>query len=88
MNTTMRFGRKIYDEYFDVANIEYYDVILGTPFLRKLGITLDFTSPGAVGIGNKIVPIGKNSANDKSSTEGQQPEASNSTPKPRPHLAN
>jgi hypothetical protein len=41
MNTTIKFGRKLYDEYFDVANIEYYDAILGTPFLRKLGITLD-----------------------------------------------
>jgi Aspartyl protease len=46
-NTTIRFGRKLYDEYFDVTNVEYYDAILGTPFLRKLGITLDFTSPGA-----------------------------------------
>jgi Zinc knuckle len=51
-NTTIRFGRKIYDEYFDVANVEYYDAILGTVFLRKLGITLDFTSPGAVKIGS------------------------------------
>jgi hypothetical protein len=47
-NTTIRFGRKLYDEYFDVANIKYYDAILGMPFLRTLGITLDFTSPGAV----------------------------------------
>jgi hypothetical protein len=44
-NTTIKFGRKLYDEYLDVANVEYYDAILGTPFLRKLGIILDFTSP-------------------------------------------
>jgi hypothetical protein len=85
MDTTIKFGRKLYDEYFD---IEYYDAILGTPFLRKLGITLDFTSPGAVRIGNESVPIGKDSADDKSSTEGQRPEASDSTPKSRPHLTN
>jgi hypothetical protein len=70
-NTTIRFGCKLYDEYFDLANVEYYDAILGTPFLRKLGITLDFTSPGAVRIGNEIVPIGQNSADEKLSTEGQ-----------------
>jgi hypothetical protein len=58
-NTTIKFGCKWYDEYFDVANVEYYDAILGTPFLRKLGITLDFASTGAVRIGDKIVPIGK-----------------------------
>jgi hypothetical protein len=83
-NTTIRFGRKIYDEYFDVANVEYCNAILGTLFLRKLGITLDFTSPGAVRIGN----IGKNSADEKSSTEGQRPKASESKPESRPPLAN
>jgi hypothetical protein len=87
-NTTIRFGRKTYDEYFDVANIEYYNAILGTPFLRKLGITLDFTSPGAVRIGNESVPIGRNSANEKSSTEGQRQKASDSTPESRTPLAN
>jgi hypothetical protein len=70
-NTTIRFGRKQYDEYFDVANVEYYNAILGTPFLRKLGITLDFASPGTVRIGNKIVPIGKKSVDEESLTEGQ-----------------
>ena len=69
------------------TNVEYYDAILGTPFLRKLGITLDFTSPGAVRIGNESVPIGKTSADDKSSTEGKRP-ASESSPESRPHLAN
>jgi hypothetical protein len=70
-NTTIRFGRKQYDEYFDVANVEYYDARLGTPFFSKLGIALDISSPGTVRIGNKIVPIGKKSANDESLTEGK-----------------
>ena len=69
-NTTIKFGRKLYDE--------YYDAILGTPFLRKLGITLDFSSPGTVWVGNESVPIGKTSADDKSSTEGQRPAATSS----------
>jgi hypothetical protein len=71
MNMTIKFGHKVYDEYFDVATVEYYDAILWTPFLKKLGITLDFTSPGAVHIGNKIVPIGRKSVNNESPTEGQ-----------------
>jgi hypothetical protein len=88
MNTTTKFGHKLYDEYFDVANIEYYDTILGTLFLRKLAITLDFASPGAVLIGDEIVPIGKKSVDDESPTEGQRPKASDTTPKSRPILAN
>jgi hypothetical protein len=48
MNMTIEFGHEKYEEYFDVVNIEYYDMILGTLFLRKQGILLDFSSPGAV----------------------------------------
>jgi hypothetical protein len=47
-NTAIKFGCEQYDKYFDVANIEYYDAILGTPFLRKLGVTMEFSGPGAV----------------------------------------
>jgi len=31
--STIIFGDKHIEEYFDVANIDYYDVILGMPFL-------------------------------------------------------
>jgi hypothetical protein len=88
MNTTIKFGHKQYDEYFNVANVEYYDAILGTPFLRKLGITLDFSSPGVVRIGVEIVPIGKKSVDEELPTEGQRPKVSDSVPKSRPILAN
>ena len=30
-------------EYFDVVNINYYDAILGTPFLKKFKVAIDFT---------------------------------------------
>ena len=49
--STIMFGDERFEEYFDVANINYYDVILGTPFLRQLGIILDFTGPGSVHMG-------------------------------------
>ena len=50
------FGGACIEEYFNVANIDYYDVILGTLFLRRLGVVLDFTSPGVVHMGTAIVP--------------------------------
>ena len=34
---TIKIGHKGVEEYFDIANIEHYDTILGTPFLRKMG---------------------------------------------------
>ena len=41
--STITFGTACVEEYFDIANINYYDVILGTPSLWRLNITLDFT---------------------------------------------
>ena len=29
-------------EYFDIINIDYYDAILGMPFLRKHEVIIDF----------------------------------------------
>jgi len=56
VESTIAFGRYCVDEYFDVANIDYYDVILGTPFLRWLGVALEFSNPGTIWIGTYIVP--------------------------------
>jgi hypothetical protein len=44
------------NEYFDITNIDYYNVILGTPFLMKWGISLDF---GRIRIKGWIVPQGR-----------------------------
>ena len=56
---TIKIGHKVVEEYFDITNVEHYDVILGTPFLRKMGIVLDFRSPGMARIGNEVIPNGK-----------------------------
>ncbi|KIJ42615.1 hypothetical protein M422DRAFT_170762, partial [Sphaerobolus stellatus SS14] len=42
LTTKILLGKKKYEEYFDIANVDYYDVILGTPFLRRFEILLDF----------------------------------------------
>ena len=54
--STITFGTARVEEYFDITNIDYYNVILGTPFLRKLNIMLDFTSPGVIRMGTTVVP--------------------------------
>ena len=56
---TIKIGCKVVEEYFDIVNVEHYDAILGTPFLRKMGIVLDFRSPGIVWIGNEVIPTRK-----------------------------
>ena len=58
-HVTIKIGHKVVKEYFDIMNVEHYDVILGTPFLRKMGIVLDFRSPGMARIGNKVIPTRK-----------------------------
>ena len=50
------FGNPRVEEYLDVANIDYYDIILGTLFLRCLGVTLDFAGPGMIRMGASVVP--------------------------------
>ena len=66
---TIKIGCKVVEEYFDIANVEHYDVILGTPFLRKMGIVLDFRSPGMARIGNEVIPTGKVSFNKLKDTK-------------------
>ena len=58
-HAAIKIGCKVVKEYFDIANVEHYDAILGTPFLRKMRIVLDFRSPGMAQIGNKVIPTGK-----------------------------
>ena len=58
-HATIKIGCKVVKEYFNIANVEYYNAILGTPFLRKMGIILDFRSPGIIQMSNNVIPTGK-----------------------------
>ena len=66
---TIKLGHKVVEEYFNIANIEHYDAILGTPFLRTMGIVLHFRSPGMAQIGNKVIPTGIVSFNESKDTD-------------------
>ncbi|KAF8580782.1 hypothetical protein K439DRAFT_1318055, partial [Ramaria rubella] len=50
-HTNIPFGDHNIEEYFDIANVDYYDAILGTLFLSKLGISLDFRGEGCIRMG-------------------------------------
>ena len=65
-HVTIKIGRKVVEEY---SNIEHYNAILGTPFLRKMGIVLDFRSPGMAWIGNKVIPTRKVSFDESKDTK-------------------
>ena len=41
-NTTIRITGEESKEYFDVVNIDYYDAILRTPFIKKFKVAVDF----------------------------------------------
>ena len=42
-NTTIRVNSEESKEYFNVVNTDYYNAILGTPFLKKFKVAIDFT---------------------------------------------
>ena len=44
VNETIKYNEKESKEYFDIVNIDYYDAILGTPFLRKHKVVIDFVN--------------------------------------------
>ena len=41
-NATIKYEGRESKEYFDIINIDYYDAILGMPFLRKHKVIIDF----------------------------------------------
>ena len=66
MNVTIKYEGRELKEYFDIINIDYYDAILGTPFLRKHKVIIDFMNNCLI-LKDKIVP---NQANKYKVGEG------------------
>ncbi|KAI0038503.1 hypothetical protein FA95DRAFT_1452073, partial [Auriscalpium vulgare] len=42
--STVTVGGRMLPCFFDIVNIEHYDVILGTPFLKEYRVILDFAT--------------------------------------------
>ena len=66
MNATIKYEVRGSKEYFDIINIDYYDAILGTPFLRKHEVIINFIS-NCLRLKDKIV---RNQANEYKVGEG------------------
>ena len=65
-NMTIKYEGGESQEYFDIINIDYYDAILGTPFLRKHEVIIDFVN-NCLRLKDKIVC---NQANEYKVGEG------------------
>ena len=57
VKSSIVFRNKHVKEYFNMANINHYNVILGMPFLWWLRITLDFTGQGIIHICTYVIPM-------------------------------
>ena len=53
-NATIKYNEKELKVYFDIINIDYYDAILGTPFLRRHEVVIDFIN-NCLRIKDKII---------------------------------
>ena len=65
-NATIKCKGKELKEYFNIINIDYYDSILGTPFLRKHEVIINFVN-NCLRIKDKII---HNQANEYKMGEG------------------
>ena len=54
INVTIKYNEKGLKEYFDIVNIDYYDAILGTLFLRKHKVLINFVN-NCLNIKDKII---------------------------------
>ena len=52
---SLRIAKQLYSSYVDVANFDRYDMIIGTPFMRKHGVLLDFKRSRVI-INDMVLP--------------------------------
>ena len=72
---TIKYEGRESKEYFNIINIDYYDAILGTPFLRKHEVIIDFVN-NCLRLKDKIV---HNQANEYKVREGNPQKNTKST---------
>ena len=54
-DVSLRIAKQLYPSYVNVANFDRYDMIIGTPFMRKHGILLDFKKNRVI-INDMVLP--------------------------------
>lgn len=83
--TLGQFGAEVY---FDIANLDRYDAVLGTPFLRRFGVMLDFKNDCVHIDGQSYPALSRAQVNDVLNKRGakklarERPSASNPSPAP------
>ncbi|KIJ32268.1 hypothetical protein M422DRAFT_184755, partial [Sphaerobolus stellatus SS14] len=55
VTTDITIGQRTYPETFNIANVDYYDVMLGTPFLRRVKANIDFIGLGSIVINGETI---------------------------------
>jgi hypothetical protein len=57
--------------YFDVVNLDRYNAILGTPFLKENEVMINFAGNGSFRVNGKWFPVGSKELRDTLSKEGE-----------------
>ncbi|KIJ31037.1 hypothetical protein M422DRAFT_135436, partial [Sphaerobolus stellatus SS14] len=53
--TDITVGQQKYTETFDIANVNYYNIMLGTPFRRRVKANIDFNKLGSIVINGETI---------------------------------
>ncbi|KIJ53550.1 hypothetical protein M422DRAFT_94372, partial [Sphaerobolus stellatus SS14] len=56
VTTDITIGQRTYPEIFNITNVNYYDIMLGTPFLRQVKATIEFNGLGSIVPSRTIAP--------------------------------
>ncbi|KIJ40854.1 hypothetical protein M422DRAFT_256015 [Sphaerobolus stellatus SS14] len=78
--TDITVGQRTYTEMFDITNVNYYDIMLGTLFLRRVKANIDFNGLGSINLSvrnypSRQPPSGSDSERDSPSTHSSTPVA-------------
>ncbi|KDQ60522.1 hypothetical protein JAAARDRAFT_85313, partial [Jaapia argillacea MUCL 33604] len=69
--TDITFGHNTIKHYFNIVNIDWYDAVLGTAFMRRMGVLLDFKH-GVLKSGSTPVSLFKGGEGLRGNRHGQQ----------------
>ncbi|KIJ53762.1 hypothetical protein M422DRAFT_93588, partial [Sphaerobolus stellatus SS14] len=56
VTTDITIGQRTYPEMFDITNVDYYNIMLGTSFLRQVKANIDFNGLGSIVPSRAVAP--------------------------------